>query len=150
MLLVGGGTLAFAAMLLRAGLSDLVTIDRFQVLDVISAPTLTRHAVVYRHEHAGSSSVAIGIWIVEGTAPDKGSRERPHGAPVAVWSEGFPMIAWQGDRLRLVGDRRPIVSDAARVTSCYFEGRSSDLRVDVDRSALCLDPARVTFVPLPR
>lgn len=148
MIIVGLAT--FAWMLLRAALTGIGDIDRHEVLDVIPHPSLSRHAVIFRHEHANSSSTAIGAWIIEGPAPDKGSREKPAGVPVAVWTEGFPLIAWQGDKLRLVGEPRPVTRDAARVASCDFSGGPPELRSGLMGSSLCLDPARATYVPLLR
>lgn len=134
--MVAGACLALAWLLAGFGAMDIGDADRFEVVDVVPAPTLTRHAVVYRHLPSGSKVALTGLWIVEGAAPDKGSRDRPAGAPVAIWSQGWVRIGWSGAELRLFGDQRRIGRDAAGLPDCAQQ--------------LCLDPARVTFVPLPR
>lgn len=138
--MIGLGLGLFAAVLLRAAFSDVQPIERFQVLDVISDPALAHHAVIYRYQPAGGLQGMTGLWVSEGAAPDRGASERPPGRPVAVWREGMARIGWQAGRLRLVGDQRDVRPTAAPLEACLES-------VDAQ---LCLDPDRVTFVPLPR
>lgn len=143
------GLLALVVLLFFGALSDQVRVDRYQIVDVISDASMRRHAVVYRHELAGSSRNLTGIWVIDGTAPDKGSLEKPAGRPIALWSEGIPLIGWQGPTLRLVGDaRHKVIHDTNPAETCDLERLGSAQRGEAP--TLCLDPARVTFVPMPR
>jgi hypothetical protein len=138
--LIGVGIAAVVVVLLRAALQEPAGAARFDIRDVISASSLTRHAVVYRFKPADSTATVTGVWIIEGPAPDRDARERPRGQPVAIWRDGTARLGWQGDRLRLIGDRQPVAADGD-LTACAER---------TPKPQLCLDPARVTFVPLPR
>ena len=140
-IMVAGGGLAFAALLVRVGVLDQSEDERSRVLDVVSEPGSARHAVVVGLRRSGTAASVTGVWIVIGDAPDKGARELPSGAPVAVWRQGLPRVGWQAGRLRLIGDHRAVLIDAGRIDSCMVPAASE--------WQLCLDPAHVTFVRIP-
>ena len=141
LLMMAGGALAFAIALFDFGFGQ-QSGDSYVVLDVVGGGDGGRHAVVERYTPASGSGAVTAIWIVSGAPPEKGSRRAPEGEPVAVWRESVPRLAWQGTRLRFIGSYERVRSEAGKTGACL-----SDASPVWD---LCIDPERVTLVPLPR
>jgi len=137
--MLGGGALALAFVLTGTG-NETLREDRYVVLDVIGGGDGGRHAVVDRFTRAGDAVSVVGVWVAQGAMPEKGSRRAPEGRPVAVWRSDFPRLAWQGDRLRLIGTYDRLRRED--VAGCLNDRTPS--------WDLCIDPARVSFAPLPR
>lgn len=139
LLAVVGGALAFAAVLLEAGMQSALPEGQYEVLHAVADPGGRHHAVVFRFRPSDAISHVSGVWIVPGTTLPVGTRMRPDGAPVAIWSEGRPQINWRDGRLVLAGDHAKVLSAAEKLASCH----GSEWQ-------LCLDPRHVTYVKLPR
>jgi len=137
--MMGGGALALAFLLMSTG-TETLREDSHVVLDVIAGGDGGRHAVVDRFTRAADGVSLVIVSVAQGAAPEKGSRRAPDGRPVAVWWAEFPRLAWQGDRLALIGTY-------VRVRREDVAGCLDDLAPSWD---LCIDPARVTLVALPR
>jgi hypothetical protein len=114
--------------------------DSFAVLRTVSDDASRRHAVVYRYDHADSSSRPVAVWIVSGDAPDTRSNNRPQGSPSLVWTGAAESLRldWpKGHRTLSASVNGPaVLRDESRFQDCYFEyERQTDL--------LCFDSKKV-------
>lgn len=138
LLLMAAGSLAFALMLAGSGSSPWRE-DEHLVIDVITGGDGGRHAVVDRYTRAADRRTLVGVWMAQEAPPEKGSRRAPDGIPVAVWRGGFPRLAWEGARLRLIGTFERVRRED--VPGCLLER--------LPAWDLCIDPGRVTLTVLP-
>jgi hypothetical protein len=99
--------------------------DRFEVLSVVSEPSIKRHAVTYRYHHANSSSIVTAVWLLTGKAPAVGSHDSAPGTPVLVWlGEAAQLgIVWQDGAFRAV--TKSHVPRGGSLNDCYFAGEST-------------------------
>ena len=139
LLMIVGGGLAFCFMLAGSDTARPYE-DGHLAIDVISGGDGGRYAVVDRYTRANDGVSLSGVWVAQGAAPENGSRRAPDGNPVAVWRSGFPRLAWQGARLRLIGTFDRVRRED--VPGCLAERSPA--------WDLCIDPDRVTLAPLPK
>lgn len=98
-------------------------LDRFEVLRVVSDTQMERHAVVYRYEHADSSTRTVAVWIVSGQPPSIGSKKPADGSPALVWPEPVDTLKlkWSSSEAKLLAEVDANVSISDRIQDCYFQ-----------------------------
>jgi hypothetical protein len=108
--------------------------DSFEVLRVVTDSQTNRHAVVYRYDHANSSTRTIAVSIVSGQAPGVGSRKPIGGAPALVFpgSVDTLKLKWLHPDERLVAevDGNLSVQTDKNFQDCYLGYKAALICVD--------------------
>jgi hypothetical protein len=114
--------------------------DNFEVLRVVTDTQIERHAVVYRYDHANSSTRTIAVWIVSGQPPNIGSKKPVGGAPALVspGSVDTFKLRWPrpGERLVAEIDGNVSIRKDKDFQDCYFqyEGKTPLICVDTKQA----------------
>jgi len=120
--------------------------DQFEVKAVVVDPVTDNYAVVYRYEHANSSSVVNAVWI-RSDAPAVGSKEPVGGRPALVWIGNINDIEleWRpaNPRLQAKIQRPVLVKTGKNFNDCYFDYANH-------RNIVCIDPDRVEVLIQPK
>jgi hypothetical protein len=117
-------------------LSEYDSLDGFEVLRVVTDTQMERHAVVYRYDHANSSTRSIAAWIVTGQAPGVGSKKPARGAPALVdpGSVDTLKLKWlrPGEKLLAEVDGDVSIRKDKDFQDCFFQYESKTALICVD------------------
>lgn len=118
-------------------------LDRNWVMDVVTDPYSGKHAVVAKYHDGNSSLTLMGLWIVDGAAPEVGSTDLLDGGPVAIWRDADQIqdIAWskRGRITFTVARSADVISDLGHW--CLYGSETS--------KPICANPKFVDLVLVP-